>query len=199
MMADDEHDDRGERNERIDEEPDPRLLWRWVARSSRPWIGWVFIGAGALLMLLGYLGVSREAIVAKQIPYVVSGGIGGVLLAVIGAYFLGTEELRKDGGRLDRLEQMVDELHTALLERPDAPPPTADTAATADTSGDVRGNGSRARVVAVRGGETFHASGCAMAVGKDAEELTVAAAEKRGLTPCPLCAPTAEPTRPRRR
>lgn len=179
MAEDDAHGPRPE------EEPDPRVLWRWAARAGRPWVGWVFIGVGALLVLLGWFGVSGEAIVAKQIPYVVSGGIGGVLLAVIGAYFLGTEELRKDGGRLDRLEQMVEQLHAALLERPDAPartsPDDADVAA---------GNGSgRATVVAVRGGETFHVPGCAMAVGKDAEELTAADAQKRGLSPCPLCAP----------
>jgi hypothetical protein len=97
------------------ESPDPRLLWRWVGRAARPWVGWVLIGIGGLLVLGGYLGVSREAIVAKQIPYVVSGGIGGVVLCVLGAYFLATQELRKDSGRLDRLERMVEELRTALV------------------------------------------------------------------------------------
>jgi diguanylate cyclase (GGDEF)-like protein len=37
----------------------------------------------------------------------VSGGIGGMFLAVLGAYVLGTLELRRDSGRVDRLEQMV--------------------------------------------------------------------------------------------
>jgi hypothetical protein len=99
----------------MNEEPDPRLLWRWVGRATRPWVGWVLIGVGGLLVLLGYLGVSREAIVAKQIPFVVSGGIGGVILCILGAYFLGTEEIRKDSGRLDRLETMVQELRSALV------------------------------------------------------------------------------------
>ena len=72
-------------------------------------------------MLVGYFGVSREALPGKQIPYLVSGGIGGMFLAVLGAYFLGTQELRNDSGRLDRLERMVEELHGALLRRPDAP------------------------------------------------------------------------------
>jgi hypothetical protein len=102
-------------------EPDPSVLWRWASKATRPWLGWLLIAAGALLILLGYLGVSRESIVEKQLPYLISGGIGGVLLCVLGAYVLGTEELRKDSGRLDRLEQMVEELHGALLTRPDAP------------------------------------------------------------------------------
>ncbi len=104
------------------DDPDPRVLWRWAAKATRPWLGWILIAAGALLILLGYFGVSRESIVEKQVPYLVSGGIGGVILCVLGAYVLGTEELRKDSGRLDRLEAMVEELHGALLSRPDAPP-----------------------------------------------------------------------------
>jgi hypothetical protein len=168
---------------RHDDEPDPQALRQWALKAGRPWIGWAFIIVGLLLTLLGWIGVSGEAIVAKQIPYVVSGGIGGVLLAVIGAYFLGTEELRKDSGRLDRLEQKVDELHAALLQRPDAPAVVVDARS---------GNGSAPEsVLVVSGGETFHAHGCPMAAGKDTEELAVAAATKRGLSACPLCAPTA--------
>jgi hypothetical protein len=167
-----------------DDDPDPRLLWRWMGRAARPWVGWAFIGIGALLVLLGYLGVSREAIVEKQIPYLVSGGIGGVLLCIVGAYFLGTEELRRDSGRLDRLETMVEELHGALLRRPDAPAPTPVT----------NGNGNGAgTLVAVEGGESYHRTGCTLAAGKQVDELTAAQAKRRGLRPCPLCEPNGQP------
>ena len=170
-----------------DDDPDPRVLWRWVGDSVRPWLGWILIGAGALLMLLGWFGVSREAIPAKQIPYLVSGGIGGIFLAVLGAYFLGTQELRNDSGRLDRLEKMVEELHLALLRRPDAPDLTVlDARAQPSTNGS---SGRARRVAAVPGGELFHRLDCRMAEGKDAEELTPAAARKRGLRPCPACEP----------
>lgn len=168
-----------------DDEPDPRLLWRWVGKASRPWAGWAFIAVGLLLTLLGWIGVSGEAIVAKQIPYVVSGGIGGVLLCVVGAYFLGTEELRKDSGRLDRLERMVDELHAALLSRPDAPEPAS------SPSRNGRSGAASPTLVAVQGGETFHVAGCAMAEGKAVESLTAEEADVNGLRPCPLCEPVA--------
>ena len=173
MPADDDYDD------------DPRILWRWVGQAVRPWLGWILIAAGAICMIVGYLGVSREAIPAKQIPYLVSGGIGGIFLAVLGAYFLGTQEMRNDSGRLDRLEQMVEELHGALLTRPDAP--ARDNAA---TPASARGAAPR-RVVAVPGGQLFHRAECAMADGKDTTELTPAAAKKRGMQPCPSCAPIA--------
>jgi hypothetical protein len=166
-----------------DEDPDPRILWRWVADALRPWIGWILVGAGALLMLLGYFGVSRESLPGKQIPYLVSGGIGGVFLAVLGAYFLGTQEMRNDSGRLDRLEDMVEELHAALLQRPDAPARNG----SADVS--ERPAGPARRVVVVDGGELFHRLDCAMVTGKDADAMTPAAARKRGLRPCPACTP----------
>jgi hypothetical protein len=163
-------------------------VWHWVAAALRPWLGWILIGAGAVLVLLGYLGVSGEAIVGKQIPYLVSGGIGGVFVAVLGAYFLAMQELRNDSGRLDRLERLVEELHGALLERPDAPAPRAD--GHADRAG-TNGTGSRAarRVVAVEGGSTFHRAACDLVHDKQTEPLTPAAARGRGLTPCPVCEP----------
>ena len=129
---------------------------------------------------------SWRAIVGKQIPYLVSGGIGGVFFSVLGAYFLGTQELRSDSGRLDRLEHMVEDLHAALLSRPDAP-----TIVRHDEQVESA-NGSRSparRVVAVEGGESFHRSDCALVRDKDGEELTPATARKRGLRPCPVCEP----------
>ena len=169
-----------------EEEPDPKVLWRWVGRAVRPWVGWILVGVGALLMLLGYFGVSREAIPAKQIPYLVSGGIGGIFLAVLGAYFLGTQEMRNDSGRLDRLEGMVEELHAALLRRPDAPTPVTDEPPVEATT---NGSGAPRRVLVVDGAELFHRPDCPIVAGKDAEEVAAATARKRGLRPCPSCTP----------
>jgi hypothetical protein len=168
----------------LDDDPDPKVLWRWVADAVRPWLGWILVGLGALVMLIGWFGVSREALPGKQIPYLVSGGIGGIFLAVLGAYFLGTQEMRRDSGRLDRLEGMVEDLHQALLQRPDAP--------TRNGSSETSGNGAAAparRVVVVDGGELFHRLDCALVAGKDADAMTPAAARKRGMRPCPACTP----------
>jgi hypothetical protein len=174
-------------DERTDE-PDPQIVWQLIGKALRPWIGWIILGAGALLMLMGYLGVSRESLPAKQIPYLVSGGIGGIFLAVLGAYFLGTQEMRNDSGRLDRLERMVEDLHSALLTRADAPAlQNGSSASAADTERTAPAR----KVVAVPGGQMFHRAECAMAAGKQATELTPAAARKRGMRPCPTCAPAA--------
>lgn len=160
-------------------------LWEAAANALRPYVGWLFIGFGALFILIGYLGISRESLVAKQLPYLISGGVGGVLLAIVGAYFLGVDQLRRDSGRLDRIEQQVDDLHRLLLERPDAPHLTTDDGTAAPEP--VPANG---RVVVVAAGESFHRPECALVAGKDVVDRfdpDVAAAE--GLRSCPVCEP----------
>src|SRR5205823_1256673 len=76
-----------------DELPDTALFWRWVGKATRPVIGWVLTGIGVILIIVGYLGVSREALVAKQLPYLVSGGILGIAFVGFGAVLLGTEDI----------------------------------------------------------------------------------------------------------
>src|SRR3954469_1680364 len=106
-----------------DEHTDPAVFWRWVWSSVRPYLGYVLIGLGILLILFGYLGVSREVYVGGQIPYVVSGGLLGVAAVTLGSRLLLIEDLRRDSGRPDRLERAVIDLPQALLARPDAPVP----------------------------------------------------------------------------
>src|SRR4051794_11152059 len=164
-----------------DDIPDGALFWRWVGKATRPVIGWVLIGLAALFILFGWIGVSGTPVVAKQIPYVVSGGIAGVFLAVFGAYFLGTEELRKDSGRLDRLERMINELHQVLLSRDDAPAlPVAGDAAgsTAPTNGQA--------YVSIAGSDMYHRAECSMVTGKAGSAmLAPSTIRKRQLSPCP--------------
>jgi hypothetical protein len=166
-----------------DELPDAALFWRWVGKATRPVVGWVLLAIAALVILIGWYGISGESNPAKQLPYLVSAGILGVVLAVVGAYFLGTEELRKDSGRLDRLERMVNELHQTLLSRPDAPalPDTTETAAPA--------NGQA--YVSLPGSDMYHRAECSMVASKSGSAmLAPSTIVRRQLTPCPLCEPS---------
>src|SRR2546430_7000780 len=111
---------------RLPADQPPSPLWRAVARINRPAVGWTLVGAGLVAIFLGWFGVSGQALVAKQLPYLVSGGILGVALVSMGAFVLGTEDIRKDSGRLDRLERLGHERHAALLApagAPHRPPP----------------------------------------------------------------------------
>ena len=166
-----------------DDLPDRALFWQWVWKSVRPVLGWVFIGIGLLFILVGWIGVSGEALVAKQLPYLISGGVGGMAFVGIGAVFLATEDIRRDSGRLDRLEAMAYELHAVLLARPDAP----------ETSPNGKSAPARpeaAQLMALPQGQTYHRPECAMIQGKDAAQaVTAEEAEQRGLNPCRLCEP----------
>jgi hypothetical protein len=57
-------------------------------------LGWALIALGALLLLLGYLGVRGTAYVVEQLPYVISGGLGGIFLLGLGAMLLLSADLR---------------------------------------------------------------------------------------------------------
>jgi hypothetical protein len=166
-----------------DDLPDAALFWRWIGKATRPVIGWVLLGLAALFILFGWIGVSGTPVVAKQIPYVVSGGIAGVFLAVFGAYFLGTEELRKDSGRLDRLERMVEELHQVLLTRDDAPAPVQQDEIAQSTNGSA--------YISLPGSDVYHRADCAMVVSKpNTAMLAPSTIRRRQLTPCSLCEPS---------
>jgi hypothetical protein len=166
-----------------------------VARVNRNVAGWVLVGFGLLAIFLGWFGVSGQALVAKQLPYLVSGGILGVALVSLGAFILGTEDIRRDSGRLDRLERMVHQLHAVLLARADAP--DRSLLETLDlTTGNGAAGGARSPVpaddglVALPEAQTYHRATCTMVVGKaNVAALTAVAARRRGLKPCRLCEP----------
>jgi hypothetical protein len=169
------------------EMPDPALFWKWVGRATRPVWGWILVGLGLLAVLIGYLGVSREAIVAKQLPYLISGGIGGLALVGFGAMLIGTEDLKRTQERVDHLEDLVADLHSALLSRPDAP------ALSSNGSSGVERAGAREagiNLVALPGGSSYHRADCSMVQGKqNAKAVTAGAARRQGLKPCRLCEP----------
>jgi hypothetical protein len=172
------------------EEPDASVFWRWVWESVRPVLGYVLVAIGLLALLLGWYGVSGESVVAKQLPYLASGGLIGVALVALGGRFMLIQDLRHDSRRLDRLETMVDELHAALLSRPDAPGRDAYAGVTQRATS----NGQNSYVV-LPGGQSFHLPSCAMLEGKGRQSrVKPETAARRGLTPCPLCEPAAAAT-----
>lgn len=176
---------------RLPELPDTALFWKWVGRATRPVWGWLLVGVGLLIVLFGYLGISREALVAKQLPYLISGGIGGIALVGLGAMLVGTEDLKRTQERIDKLERLVDDLHAVLLTRPDAPA----LGALGSDNGEVGDpqaatDAGRTRFLALPQGQTFHRADCSMIQGKrQAEQVTAAVARRRGLKPCRLCEP----------
>lgn len=66
---------------------------------------WVAVAVGALLLVLGWLGVSDTPYVAEQIPYVVSGGLGGIFLLGLGAVLWLSADLRDEWRLLEEIRK----------------------------------------------------------------------------------------------
>ncbi|HTW20919.1 MAG TPA: hypothetical protein VME70_12000 [Mycobacteriales bacterium] len=176
---------------------DRRMFWRWVGDGVRPYLGWALVVLGAVALFLGWYGVSGQALTAKQLPYLVSGGLSGIALVLIGAVLLATDNLRRNLGRLDGVERKVDDLYALLVAEPvdDAgaglPPETAQTDPTPSTSTSTSAQvPSAGTVVAVPGGTTYHRPNCELVEGKpDAAPVDGSGITARSLHACPVCEP----------
>jgi hypothetical protein len=75
----------------------------------------VFVIAGLVALLLGYLGVSDTEFVAAQIPYIVSGGLLGLfLLGAAGVLWL-SSDLRDEWVKLESMDARLDRMEQVLL------------------------------------------------------------------------------------
>lgn len=64
----------------------------------------VLFALGGVAILLGWAGVRQEALTAAQVPYLVSGGLGGLSLIGVGAVFWLSADLRDEWRKLDDLD-----------------------------------------------------------------------------------------------
>lgn len=156
----------------------PSVGFAWLADGVRPYLGYLFIAAGVVALFIGWWGVSGTALVAKQLPYIASAGLAGIVLVAIGNRIFLVNDLRRDSGRLDRLEEMVAELHAVLLSRSDA---VADAAPVVDAK----------PFRAVPRGASYHLPECAMVAGKQTVSISRGDITSRKLRPCRICHPDA--------
>ncbi|MDQ1374001.1 MAG: hypothetical protein QOJ09_1339, partial [Actinomycetota bacterium] len=135
--------------------------------------GGVLMPLGVVLVLAGWYGASHTTRLFEEIPYLISGGMLGIVLAAIGAslYFgywltrlVGQAREIVDG--LARVEQRLDALYPA------------------DTTAD-------APLVATKGGALFHRADCSVVAGRPSSELRTVKLPAKGLSPCKLCSPLA--------
>lgn len=172
---------------RVHDLPDRQLFWRWVWSAVRPVLGWVLAALGGLALLLGWYGVSGEALTAKQLPYLVSGGLTGIGLLVLAAVFLATEDVRRQLDRLGEVERKVDALYGLFAAdiAETAAAPTVEMRTAATQPGDDKGV-----ALALPSGSSYHRPDCTLVAGKPgAERVDGPAAAARGLRACRVCDP----------
>jgi hypothetical protein len=143
--------------------------------------GIVLCVAGLVLIFLGWNGAAETDRVASQMPYIISGGLAGVALCVIGAALLVTAGARSERVRL---QASVEELREALQR-------TAEAAVVAGGTGSgapVRGGHVPSDGTVLAGPTAYHVAGCRLIEGQSGlSPMTEAAAKERGLDPCRIC------------
>jgi hypothetical protein len=86
-----------------------------LIKSWRVIAGWALVLAGVVLLALGWYGVSGDPDVARQLSYLVSGGLGGLLTGIVGVALLVSDDLRSDRERLGRVESAMLEVRDVIL------------------------------------------------------------------------------------
>ncbi|MGQ0845745.1 MAG: hypothetical protein ACT4QF_16615 [Sporichthyaceae bacterium] len=79
-------------------------LIKWCRLQWDRALGVAGVVAGVVLVILGWAGVSDTPYIAKQVPYVVSFGIGGLVLVILGTTLWLSADLNDEWRTLDRLE-----------------------------------------------------------------------------------------------
>ncbi len=107
-------------------------LGKWLRLAWDRAAAVVLIAAGAVALVLGWVGVSGEAFPAKQLPYVISGGIAGVFILGVGTLCWLSADMRDEWTKLDRIEDALNRLadsglvDTGALQRAATPNGTVD-------------------------------------------------------------------------
>jgi hypothetical protein len=143
----------------------------------------VLLPLGILMILLGWYGAAHTPYLFEQLPYLISGGILGLGLAVVGGliYFgswiarSAAEQRGKSEEVAELLREIRDEMRTS--RGAETPPARRRGAGT---------NGAEPFVATARGG-MLHRPDCAVVAGR--EDLRAISASGDGLTPCSLCSP----------
>jgi hypothetical protein len=175
---------------------------RWV--SATGWLGVALAAVGAVLLFAGWWGVSGEALIALQLPYLASASIPGAALLITGGILLSGESARRSAHDAERMiARLYDLLTEASLTEPGRSEPGRSEPGLAEAPSTRHAGelpvGAEARerpagvdgVVAVPGGTRYHRDGCALVDGKPGvSPVDVDTIRARHLQPCPICTPS---------
>jgi hypothetical protein len=105
----------------------------WIRNQWDRVGAWVCVVAGALMVLFAWVGASKTPYTVEQIPYIISGGIGGLFLLGLGAMLWVSADLRDQWRTMEQIrtgqaaEAAEGEVDTIVL------PDTGETGETGET------------------------------------------------------------------
>ena len=149
-----------------------RARARWSGVAGR--LGMGFCVVGFLVIAIAWNGAAGLDYAQGQLPYLISGGVGGLGLIVIGAAVIVAESNRRDRAILER---KLDQL-THVMSRM-GPAAGVNGSRVAQDAGTV-----------VAGRSSYHLPDCRLVEGRtDNETMSKAEAEDMGLARCRICRP----------
>ena len=80
---------------------------RWLRNQWDRSAAVVALAAGAVALLVGWIGSSDTVYPAQQIPFLISGGLVGVVLVGIGATMWLSADLRDEWRKLDEIHEIL--------------------------------------------------------------------------------------------
>lgn len=98
---------------------------RWLRVQWDRALAAALVAAGILALGIGWAGISDEVFAARQLPYLLSGGIGGLFLLGAGATLWLSADMRDEWHQLRRIEQRMAAAEPAQpvpKVEPDEPP-----------------------------------------------------------------------------
>ena len=143
---------------------------RWNTLGGK--LGLSFCIAGLAAIWAGWNGAASYNDIRKQFPYLISGGIAGLALVVIGVGLMVIQSQRADRVQL---EANLTELRL-ILDRLTAVPAT-------------NGSSEAGGTLVVAGPGAYHRPTCRLVAGRDLRKMTPEQAEVAGLEPCRTCRP----------
>jgi hypothetical protein len=162
---------------RLGRSPGRGTVERWLALA-----GGGLAVAGVAVVVLGWYGAAHTPYVFEQVPYLISGGILGLALAVVGGFaYFGSwvaRQVQETRRQAERTREELAAIH-ALLAGGGFP-------GGGRAAGPAAANGG---YVATAKGTMFHRPDCVVVAGR--EDVRRVRAGEPGLEPCRVCDPLA--------
>lgn len=93
-------------------------LGKWIRLAGDRAAAVALVALGLVVVAVGWIGVSGQAYPAKQLPFIISGGIGGMCILGLGALLWLSSDLRDEWTALDRIQEALRDLAgTDLVDR----------------------------------------------------------------------------------
>jgi len=150
------------------------MKFRWGKLGGQLGIGYCLVGLA--LIFLGWNGAASYDRVESQMPYLISGGLGGIALVILGAGLLIVQAQRSNRAAVEAEIADLREAVERLAQGSGAAVP--------------RVSGGAGDLGVVTGPSSYHRPDCGLVEGQlGLTPMSRADAVERGLAPCRICRP----------